>query len=160
MKSRRMRWTGYVAHMEEKRNLYRILAGNLEGTRPPWRPKFKLEKNTETNLKVIRWEGVDWIPLAEDGPVAGSREHGNGSSSSINFWEILVQLKTSFSLSISTPFRLISRLYYFPYLARLAQSVTWLCPRQEKEVLSSPQRQDRLWGPTQSPTQGVPGARS
>jgi hypothetical protein len=30
MKSRRMRWAGYVARMGEKRNIYRILAGKPE----------------------------------------------------------------------------------------------------------------------------------
>jgi hypothetical protein len=27
----RMRWVGHVAHMEEGRNLYRVLVGKLEG---------------------------------------------------------------------------------------------------------------------------------
>jgi hypothetical protein len=31
IKSRRMRWSGHVAQMGEKRNAYRILVGNLEG---------------------------------------------------------------------------------------------------------------------------------
>jgi hypothetical protein len=34
MKSGRMRWTGHVARMREKRNAYRILVGKLEGKRP------------------------------------------------------------------------------------------------------------------------------
>jgi hypothetical protein len=33
-KSRRMRWKGYMAHMEEMRNLYKILLGKLKGKRP------------------------------------------------------------------------------------------------------------------------------
>jgi hypothetical protein len=32
--SRRMRWAGHVARMEEKRNAYRILVGKSEGKRP------------------------------------------------------------------------------------------------------------------------------
>jgi hypothetical protein len=39
IKSRRMRWTGHVARMGEKRNAYRILAGMPEGKRPQGRPK-------------------------------------------------------------------------------------------------------------------------
>jgi hypothetical protein len=31
IKSRRMRWAGYVARMEEKRNAYRLLVGKSEG---------------------------------------------------------------------------------------------------------------------------------
>jgi hypothetical protein len=40
MKSRRMRWTGHVARMGEKRNAYRILAGKPEGKRPLGRPRY------------------------------------------------------------------------------------------------------------------------
>jgi hypothetical protein len=31
IKSKRMRWTGHVARIREKRNVYRLLVGNLEG---------------------------------------------------------------------------------------------------------------------------------
>jgi hypothetical protein len=34
IKSRRMRWSGHVARMGEKRNAYRILVGKREGKRP------------------------------------------------------------------------------------------------------------------------------
>jgi hypothetical protein len=33
IKSRRTRWVGYVARMEEKRNAYRLLVGKPEGKR-------------------------------------------------------------------------------------------------------------------------------
>jgi hypothetical protein len=34
IKSRRMRWAGYVTRMGETRNVYRILVGMIEGKRP------------------------------------------------------------------------------------------------------------------------------
>jgi hypothetical protein len=34
VKSRRMKWEGYVARIREKRNAYRILVGKPEGNRP------------------------------------------------------------------------------------------------------------------------------
>jgi hypothetical protein len=34
IKSRRMRWAGYVARMGEKRNVYRLFVGKSEGKRP------------------------------------------------------------------------------------------------------------------------------
>jgi len=34
IKSRRMRWTGHVAHMGDSRGLYRVLGGKPEGKRP------------------------------------------------------------------------------------------------------------------------------
>jgi hypothetical protein len=39
IKSRRMRWTGHVARMGEKRGVYRILVGRPEGRRPLGRPR-------------------------------------------------------------------------------------------------------------------------
>jgi hypothetical protein len=39
MKSRRVRWAGHVARMEEKRNAYRVLVGKPEEKRPLGRPR-------------------------------------------------------------------------------------------------------------------------
>jgi hypothetical protein len=39
IKSRRMRWAGYVAGMGEKRNQYRLLVGKPEGKRLLGRPR-------------------------------------------------------------------------------------------------------------------------
>jgi hypothetical protein len=39
IKSRRMRQAGHVVRMGEKRNLYRVLVGKLEGKRPLGRPR-------------------------------------------------------------------------------------------------------------------------
>jgi hypothetical protein len=38
IKSRRMRWAGHVARMEEKKNAYGILVGKPEGKSPLGRP--------------------------------------------------------------------------------------------------------------------------
>jgi hypothetical protein len=37
--SRRMRWTGHVARMGEKKNAYRIVVGKQEGKRPLGSPR-------------------------------------------------------------------------------------------------------------------------
>jgi len=39
IKSRRMRWAGHVARMDEERGLYRVLMGKPEGRRPLGRPR-------------------------------------------------------------------------------------------------------------------------
>jgi hypothetical protein len=39
IKSRRMRWAGHVARMDEGRDAYRILVGRPEGRRPLGRPR-------------------------------------------------------------------------------------------------------------------------
>jgi hypothetical protein len=39
--SRRMRWAGHLARMEEGRGVYRVLVGNPEGKRPLGRPRCR-----------------------------------------------------------------------------------------------------------------------
>ena len=39
IKSRRMRWAGHVARMEEGRNAFKILTGTAAGKRPLGRPR-------------------------------------------------------------------------------------------------------------------------
>jgi hypothetical protein len=41
IKSRRMRWLKYVAHMGDMRNAYKILVGKPEGKRPLGRPGYR-----------------------------------------------------------------------------------------------------------------------
>jgi hypothetical protein len=64
--SRRMRWVGHIAHMEEKVNAYRILVGKPEGKRPLGRYRLGWEDNIKTDLREIGWGGMDWIDLAQD----------------------------------------------------------------------------------------------
>jgi hypothetical protein len=50
IKSRRMRWTGHVAGMGEKRNAYRLLVGKPEGKRPLGRPRHRWVDNIRMDL--------------------------------------------------------------------------------------------------------------
>jgi hypothetical protein len=59
MKSRMMRWTGYVSCTGGIRNAYRILVGKPKGKRPPIRLRHKGENNITMDLKEIGWEDVD-----------------------------------------------------------------------------------------------------
>jgi hypothetical protein len=45
IKSRLIRWAGYVALMGEGRGVYRVLVGKPEGKRPLWRPRRRWEDN-------------------------------------------------------------------------------------------------------------------
>jgi hypothetical protein len=56
--SRRMRWVGHVAQMEN-RNAYRILVGKREGKRPLGRPRHRWVDNIKMDLREIGWDGVD-----------------------------------------------------------------------------------------------------
>jgi hypothetical protein len=66
IKSRRMRWAGHVARIEETKNAYRILVGKPKGKRPLERPRRRWVDNIKMNLREIGWDGGDWIELAED----------------------------------------------------------------------------------------------
>jgi hypothetical protein len=66
IKSRRMRWTGHVARMGEKRNVYRLLVGKSEEKRPLGRPKCRWIDNITMDLLEIGLGVVDWIGLAQD----------------------------------------------------------------------------------------------
>ena len=42
-KSRRLRWAGHIARMEQSRNTYRVLVRKLDGKRPIGRPRRRLD---------------------------------------------------------------------------------------------------------------------
>jgi hypothetical protein len=66
MKSRKMRWAGHVARMEEKRNAYRLLVGKPEGKRPLGRPRRRWLDNVRMDIGQVGWGDVEWIGLAQD----------------------------------------------------------------------------------------------
>ena len=45
-----MKWAGHVAHMGERRGVYRVLVGKLEGKRPFGRPRRRWECNIKLDL--------------------------------------------------------------------------------------------------------------
>jgi hypothetical protein len=50
----------------ETTNAYRILVGKQEGKRPLRRPRCRLVDNFKMDLRQIKWDGMDWIDLAQD----------------------------------------------------------------------------------------------
>jgi hypothetical protein len=66
IKSRKMRWAGQVARMDERRGVYRVLMGKPEGKRPLGRVRRKLEDNIKMDLQELDVGGMDWIELAQD----------------------------------------------------------------------------------------------
>ena len=57
IKSRRMRWVEYVACMEFRRGVYRVMVGKPEGKRPFGRPKRRWENNNKMDLHEVGWVG-------------------------------------------------------------------------------------------------------
>jgi hypothetical protein len=61
-----MRWAGHVARIGEKRNVYRLLVGKLEGERPLGRLRRGWIGNIKMDLLKIGLNVADWIGLAQD----------------------------------------------------------------------------------------------
>jgi hypothetical protein len=66
IKSRKIKWVGYVARMGEKRNAYRLLVRKPEGKRPIRKPIRRWVDNIRIDLGKVGWGDVDWIGLAKD----------------------------------------------------------------------------------------------
>jgi hypothetical protein len=66
IKSRRMKWAGYVARMGEGRVVNRVLVGKPEGRRPLGRPRRRWEDNIKMDLREVGCGCVDWMELDQD----------------------------------------------------------------------------------------------
>jgi hypothetical protein len=56
IKLRRIRWTGHVALMGDRRGACRVLVGKSEGRRRLGRRKCRLKDNIKVRLKEVHWE--------------------------------------------------------------------------------------------------------
>jgi len=65
IKSRRMRWTGYVTRMGEEKKMYRVLVGRPEGRRPLGRPRRRWVDNIKMDLQEGGCGYMDWIGLTQ-----------------------------------------------------------------------------------------------
>ena len=74
IKSRRLRWAGHVARMEESRSAFKILTGKPTGKRPLGRSRRIWEDNIRMDLEEI---GIN----------AGNRVD---SAQNSNYWRALV----------------------------------------------------------------------
>ena len=57
IKTRRLRWTGYVARMEEGRSAFKILKGKRTGKRPLGRSRRRWEDDIRMDLEEIGING-------------------------------------------------------------------------------------------------------
>jgi len=90
IKSRRMRWAGHVAHMDEERGVYRVLVWKLEGRRPLGRPRRRWVDNIRMDLQEMGCGYMDWIGLAQDKrQVVDACECGNEPLGSVKCGEFL-----------------------------------------------------------------------
>ena len=66
IKSRRIRWAGYVRRMGEERGVYRVLVGKTEGRRPLGKPRCRWIDNIRLDLQEVGCGYIDWIWLTQD----------------------------------------------------------------------------------------------
>ena len=66
IKSRRMRWAGQVACIEEGRGVHEVEVGKPEGKRPLGIPKRRWEDNIKMDLEEVGRGCGDWMELAQD----------------------------------------------------------------------------------------------
>jgi hypothetical protein len=66
IKSRRMRWVGYMAHMGKGRGVYRVLVRRPKGKRLLGRLRHRWEDNIKLDLRETGINGANWIQLAQD----------------------------------------------------------------------------------------------
>jgi len=66
IKSRRMRWAGYVARIEESRDVYMVLVGKPERKRPLRRPRRGWVYNIKMDLQEVGWDGMGWFDVAQN----------------------------------------------------------------------------------------------
>ena len=74
IKSRRFRWAGHAARVEEGRSAIKILTGKPTGKRPLGRPRRRWEDNIRMNLEEIDINAGNWVDSAQD----------------MNYWRALV----------------------------------------------------------------------
>ena len=66
IKSRRLRWAGHVARMEEGRSAFKILTGKPTGKKPLGRPRRKWEDNIRMDLEETGINTGNWVDSAQD----------------------------------------------------------------------------------------------
>ena len=66
IKSRRLRWAGHVARMEEGRCVFKILTVNPTGKRPLGRPRRKWEDNIRMDHRELGIITRNWGFLVKD----------------------------------------------------------------------------------------------
>jgi hypothetical protein len=66
IESRRLRWPGHVARMEEGRSAFKIVTGRPTGKRPLGRPRRRWEDNNTIDLEEIGINAGNWVDSAQD----------------------------------------------------------------------------------------------
>jgi hypothetical protein len=66
VKSRRMRWVGCVALMEDRIGAIKDFGEQTRGKETTWKTQASMKDSIKMDLKEVGWWGMDWIDLAQD----------------------------------------------------------------------------------------------
>ena len=66
IKSRRLRWTGHVARMEEDRSAFKIVTGKPTGKRRLGRTRRRWEGNIRIGLEEIGINAGNWVDSVQN----------------------------------------------------------------------------------------------
>ena len=66
IKSRKLRWAGHVARMEEGRIAFKTLTSKPTGKRPMGRPRRRWEDNIKMDLEEISINAGNWVDSSQD----------------------------------------------------------------------------------------------
>ena len=66
IKSRRLRWAGHIARMEEYMSAFKILTGTPAGKRPLGRPRSRWEDNIRMDFKQMGINTRNLVDSAQD----------------------------------------------------------------------------------------------
>ena len=64
IRTRRLRWAGHVARIEEGRSAFKILTGKPTGKIPLGRPSRRWEENIRMDLEEIGINAGNWVDSA------------------------------------------------------------------------------------------------
>ena len=66
IKSRKFRWAGHVARIDEGRSAFKILTGKPTGKKPLGRPRRRWEDNIRMDLEEIGINAGNWVDFTQD----------------------------------------------------------------------------------------------
>ena len=66
IKSRKLRWAGHVARMEDYRSAFKILTGTPAGKRPLGKPRRRWEDTIRMDIKEMGINTRNWVDSAQD----------------------------------------------------------------------------------------------
>ena len=90
IKSKRLRWAGHVARMEEDRSAFKILTATPTVKRPLGRPRRRWEDNIRMDVKEVGINTRNWVDLIQDRDYWGALVNSALNLQVHNPWSSLV----------------------------------------------------------------------